>query len=154
MNLKRHHVLYVLLALALVPSLFYIIAPRVSNVSDIASSTPVAIQFEVVTSQADQERGLGGRPTIPSNYGMLFVFQAPGDYGFWMKDMRAPIDILWLSDTGEILKINANVLPETYPTSFYPPRPVRYVLEMKAREAERLSLTPGTILSLPLPYGK
>lgn len=154
MNLKRHHVLYILLAIALIPNLFFLIAPRYSKVSDMASTTSVALQLEVVTSPADQERGLGGRSTIPANYGMLFVFAKPGAYGFWMKDMLAPIDILWLSDTGEILKVDANVLPETYPTPYYPPKPVRYVLEMKAHEAERLSFTVGTVVVLPLPYGK
>ena len=52
------------------------------------------MMFEVVTTQAAQERGLGGRATIPDNYGMLFVFPKADRYGFWMKDMLAPIDII------------------------------------------------------------
>lgn len=113
-----------------------------------------AISFEIVTTQADQERGLGGRAVIPPDYGMLFVFPKDDTYGFWMKDMLAPIDMIWLSDTGTIVHLEQDVAPSTYPHVFYPDTPARYVLEMRAGQASARGWEIGTRVQLPLPYGK
>jgi uncharacterized membrane protein (UPF0127 family) len=112
------------------------------------------MRFEVVTTQADQERGLGGRSVIPQDYGMLFVFPQDGKVGFWMKDMLVSIDIVWLDDDGTILGIEDSVSPDTYPQTYYPPQPVKYVLETRAGEMERRGLSVGSQVELPLPYGQ
>ncbi len=80
---------------------------------------------------------------------MLFVFPKEDRYGFWMKDMLTSIDIIWLSDTGSILGIEASASPATYPNVFYPPEPVRYVLETRAGEAARRGWIVGTVVPLP-----
>jgi hypothetical protein len=121
---------------------------------DAQKTTVGDMQFEVVTSTAAQELGLSNRPSIPDNYGMLFVFPVAYRYGFWMKDMLVPIDIIWLSDTGDILLIDHSVDPSTYPHAFYPPSPVRYVLETKAGFATQHAWDVGTHVALPAPYGQ
>lgn len=114
-----------------------------------ASKTSIGFQYDIVTDPVAQEKGLGGRATVPENYGMLFVFPNDGRYGFWMKDMIVPIDIIWLSDNGTIVGIDADVATSTYPAVFYPPELVRYVLETRAGEALRQGWSTGTALSLP-----
>jgi uncharacterized membrane protein (UPF0127 family) len=42
-----------------------------------------------------------------------------------MKDMRVPLDIIWLSDTGDIVHIERSVSPDSYPRVFYPGTPAR-----------------------------
>lgn len=111
-----------------------------------------AFRYEIVTTPAEQERGLGGRSEIPNNYGMLFVFQTKDRYGFWMKDMLTSIDIVWLNDDGTIMNIDANVDPSTYPTPYYPLKPVRYVLETRSGYAQDHDWKVGTQLTLPSPY--
>lgn len=164
MNLKRHHVLYVLLAVSLMIALLIFLTPASPSMSYRAfapspdvpktSSTTQTMRFEVVTTEAQQEQGLGGRANIPENYGMLFVFPNEGKRGFWMKNMLASIDIIWLSDTGTILGIEDSVSPQTYPKEFYPASPVKYVLETRAGEMRRHAWSVGSTISLPLPYGK
>ena len=112
------------------------------------------MRYEVVTTEAAQEQGLGGRAVIPDNYAMLFVFAKDDTYGFWMKDMLTSIDMIWLSDNGTIVKIDDSVSPDTYPAVFYPPQPVKYVLETKAGFAREHGWKVGTKVQLPLPYGK
>ncbi len=113
-------------------------------------AAPTAFHYEVVTDPAAQERGLGGRTDVPADYGMLFVFPQDDTVGFWMKDMLVPIDIIWLSDTGTILGIDADVATSTYPNVFYPPEPVKYVLETRAGNAAAQGWTVGTALPIPL----
>ncbi|VAW32793.1 hypothetical protein MNBD_CPR01-263 [hydrothermal vent metagenome] len=108
-----------------------------------------SMRFEIATTTSAQERGLGGRINIPDNYGMLFVFTTSKKYGFWMKDMKVPIDIIWLSDKGVILGVEKSVSPKTYPYVFYPPKPVRYVLETRAGETIERGWSKGTIVQIP-----
>ena len=90
----------------------------------------VSIQVEVVNTLETRARGLSGRKSLAENMGMLFVFDQSGKYGFWMKDMNFAIDIVWIDEGLQVIGITKEVTPETFPEVFYPPGPVRYVLEL------------------------
>lgn len=108
-----------------------------------------SFHFEIVDTPAAREQGLGGRSDIPEDYGMLFVFPKSDRYGIWMKDMLLSIDIIWLREDGTVISVDASVSPDTYPQAFYPPEPVRYVLETRAGEAARKGWTSGSRIALP-----
>lgn len=105
--------------------------------------------IEYATTTEERTQGLSLRTDIEENYGMLFVFPEPGTYGFWMKDMRISIDIIWITEGGRIVGIEESVAPDIYPTVFTPPEPITYVLETKAGEARRKGWEVGTILPIP-----
>jgi hypothetical protein len=48
------------------------------------------------TSQ-DQAVGLAKFNKIDKNQGMLFIFSKPDYYSFWMKNMKFPIDIIFIN---------------------------------------------------------
>ena len=77
---------------------------------------------------------------------MLFIFPENGVYGFWMKNMRFPLDILWLSDTGAVVYMVESVSPETYPENFTPDKPARYVLELPSGWAKVHGVQLGDIV--------
>lgn len=53
--------------------------------------------LEIADTDIERTTGLGGREELCETCGMLFVFDHPGRHAFWMKGMRFPIDIVWLS---------------------------------------------------------
>lgn len=106
-------------------------------------------RFEIADSQEERVQGLSGRREVPANYGLLFVFEELGSPGFWMKDMHVSIDIIWLSEDGTILGIEEAVSPRTYPKAFYPPMPVKLVLETRAYEARAQGWEVGSRVPLP-----
>lgn len=108
----------------------------------------VSLSIELATTTADRELGLGDRESIPDRYGMLFAFPADSFYGFWMKDTLIPLDIFWLDDQGRVVSIKENALPESYPETFYPTEPARYVLETNAGFAHEHGIATGTPLVL------
>lgn len=108
-----------------------------------------AFRFEIADSDAERTQGLSGRREVPPGSGLLFIFDRPGRYGFWMKDMLISIDIIWLTDDGTILEIEEGVSPDTYPTPFYPPVPVKFVLETRVGEAKAQGWAVGTRIPLP-----
>ncbi len=108
----------------------------------------VSLRVEAAATAEAQERGLGGRTSVPDGYGMLFPFQEDGLYGFWMKDMLVPIDIFWLDDKGQVVSMATWVATSSYPRVFYPTEPARYVLETMAGFADEHGIATGTPLSL------
>ena len=110
---------------------------------------PRDMQIEIAATKETQEKGLGGRTELPKNYSMLFVFGAPENRAFWMKDMLISIDIVWLREDGVILGIEHSVSPKTYPKLFYSPGLVSYVLETNAGFARESGWSVGEKLELP-----
>lgn len=101
------------------------------------------ISVTVADTEAKQEQGLSGTPSLADNTGKLFIFKDAGTYGFWMKDMQYSLDIIWIDEAMTIVGIEHDVRPETYPTVFYPPRAVSYVLEVNAGFSTQHNLTEG-----------
>lgn len=104
-------------------------------------------QLAVADSGAEQEKGLGGRMALPQNQGMLFAFKGDDIRCFWMKDTHIPLDMIWLDGHKRVLHIEPDVLPNTYPRTFCPPLPARYVIELNAGEAARAQLHDGETLT-------
>lgn len=99
------------------------------------------IQTEVTQSKQEQQKGLSGRDCIGDNQGMLFTFEKPGFYSFWMKDMKFPIDIIWIGPDKKVVGIEKKVEPSTYPDSFInKDKPAQYVLEIQAGQTDAFGI--------------
>lgn len=96
--------------------------------------------LEIADTDPLREKGLSYRSGLEKNTGMLFVFQEPNIYTFWMKDMNFPLDIIWLDQDKKIVHIEHALSPSTYPESFGPKIPTQYVIEVSAGDASRLVL--------------
>jgi uncharacterized membrane protein (UPF0127 family) len=107
-----------------------------------------AITVEIANTKASREQGLSFRSGIRSNNGMLFVFDTPGNYAFWMKDMLFSIDMVWLSSEGRVVYVKEHATPESYPQTFVNVVPAQYVLEIGDGMAEKYGLYLGTKVDL------
>lgn len=101
---------------------------------------------QIADTDAERETGLSGRGCIPKERGMLFKFSQPGQYAFWMKNMKFPIDIIWIGPDKKVVTVRADVSPSTYPETFTSDKPAQFVLELAAGEAERLGIKNQTKL--------
>ena len=99
--------------------------------------------MDVADTEVTQSQGLSGRSELLENGGMIFIFQNPDKYGFWMKDMLFPIDIIWIDQNFKIIHVEKSLLPSSYPKVFTPESLALYVLEIKAGEWEKLNLKIG-----------
>ena len=88
------------------------------------------INLEVVKTLEDKRRGLSGRDSLDADAGMLFLFEDSANRSFWMKEMNFPIDILWIDENREIVGIEENVFPNSFPQKFLSPKPVPFVVEV------------------------
>ncbi|MEK7560176.1 MAG: DUF192 domain-containing protein [Patescibacteria group bacterium] len=106
------------------------------------------IKIDIADTEEKRSRGLSGKKSLPENAGMLFVFGIPAQYSFWMKDMRFSIDIIWIDETKKIVAVSENISPDTYPASFSPSDPVKYVLEVNAGWTQKNGIVVGDNIEL------
>jgi len=94
----------------------------------------VVLHVELAKTPSDQERGLSGRDSMSLNRGMLFVFQRESPWGFWMKDMRFSLDIIWFDSNRKIIFIEENLPPcsPQYCPVYTPTASAMFVLEVNA----------------------
>ncbi len=104
----------------------------------------VKIKVELALTEAEREQGLSGRDGLADDAGMLFVFDHPDKYLFWMKDMNFPIDMIWIGQDSKIIYIQKNASPDSYPQkTFGPETPATYVLEVPAGFSDKNGLKEG-----------
>ncbi len=94
------------------------------------------IGLRVLDNDQERQLGLSYFKSLPQDQGMLFVFDKPDIYPFWMKGMNFPLDILWLKrgqDGGyRVIYVATNVLPSSYPNSINPKIDADAVLEINS----------------------
>ncbi len=104
---------------------------------------------EVAKTPKQIEKGLSHRSQLPPQSGMLFVFDHPYQAKFWMKNMRFPLDIIWIYQQ-HIVGFSLNLPPEgDHPKHIYlAPQPVDMVLEVPAGYVQKHKLKIGDTIEL------
>jgi uncharacterized membrane protein (UPF0127 family) len=100
-----------------------------------------AIRAEVARTPEERSIGLMFRKTMPTNDGMLFIFEQPGVQCFWMKNTLLPLSVAFVADDGSIANIEA-MKPQTL-DSHCSVKPVRFVLEMNDGWFAKRGIKPG-----------
>ncbi|QWD53814.1 DUF192 domain-containing protein [Polynucleobacter paneuropaeus] len=107
-----------------------------------------SIQAEVADSPDLREVGLMNRTSLPTNSGMLFIFEQKAGNCFWMKNTKLPLSIAFIADAGKIVNIEEMQADTT--NNHCPKAPIRYALEMnKGWFSERVIVPGNTIQGLP-----
>lgn len=104
--------------------------------TDVQTGT-LTVKSKIADTPDERKKGLSGLNSLALNEGILFVFENPGDYGIWMKDMKFSIDILWIGEDKRIMAIAINVPPEPGMKDkdlavYKPDGLAKYVLEINA----------------------
>lgn len=110
-----------------------------------------AFSLFLAKTSEEQEIGLAKYNKIEQNQGMLFLFAKADNYSFWMKNMKFPIDIIFI-ENNEVVYIFPNV-----PVSTNDNLPVyttktkaNKVLEINAGLAKKYGIKIGTEVRISL----
>jgi uncharacterized protein len=110
---------------------------------EIVSSNGVhPFSVELASNEAERERGLMYRKSLPEGHGMLFDFGFPQPVAFWMHNTYISLDMLFISTDGHIIRIAENAKPMT-DTLIPSGGMVRGVLEVIAGTAHKLGIKAG-----------
>jgi len=111
------------------------------------------IKAEIADDDYTRQQGLMYRESLADDRGMLFVFQDEGEYGFWMKNMLIPLDIIWISKDMQVVDISANVEPcRDTCDNITPKKAVKYVLEVQSGFVDKHKIRLGDKAFFNLEY--
>ncbi|GER60819.1 DUF192 domain-containing protein [Patiriisocius marinus] len=110
-----------------------------SNDSETEIST---FNIETAIGNYETETGLMHRKSMPKDYGMLFIFDKVQPRSFYMKNTIIELDIIYLDEDKNIVKIYHNAKPFD-PTSLPSEAPIKYVLEVNGGIATSLNIKVG-----------
>jgi uncharacterized membrane protein (UPF0127 family) len=145
---SRHHILAVAIAASLARY-----ASAAPAVVPLTLPSGKVLKVEVMVKDEDRAMGLMFRSSLPTDQGMLFIFEQSDFHGIWMKNCKFPIDILWLDDQKAIVHLEESVPPcKADPCPVYQPlRKASYVVELNAGQARREKAVVGKSLEFQLP---
>lgn len=94
--------------------------------------------IEIADTPELWSRGLSGRESLCATCSMLFVFPRAERHDFWMRGMRFPLDIVWVSG-GKAVHIERRIDPASGET-FRPNVSADQVIEVNAGSADQLQV--------------
>lgn len=108
---------------------------------------------DISVSNEQRTKGLSERDDLGENEAMLFVFGNEAKHTFWMRDMKFPIDIIWIDSDKTIIHIEHKLQPcssEVLCPTYKPIDNSMYVLETVGGFAEKYDIVEGTRVEFEL----
>lgn len=106
------------------------------------------MRVELARTPEELAKGLMYRSELADDAGMLFVFPAPQQASFWMKNTLIPLDLLFIDDKGVIRHIHPMAKPydETAIPSHHE---VLWILEIAGGQAAKRGIKIGHTVDVP-----
>lgn len=82
---------------------------------------------KIAFTDEERQKGLQNIPHLPKNEGMVFSFEEPQEVGFWMKDTHIPLDIIFIDEDWEVIRVTQG---EPLSEALIEQDDVSYVLEL------------------------
>lgn len=104
-----------------------------------------AILAEDARTETMMMRGMMFRDSLAEDRGMLFTHGEPGNFPYWMFQVRIPLDILWLDSKHNVVEIVENAAPcAKKPCPAYGGKEkALYVLELAGGSVKKHNLRTG-----------
>ncbi len=103
---------------------------------------------EVARSIAQQQTGMMNRNSLAPDRGMIFPYDPPQPVAFWMRNTLIPLDMIFISPGGKILRIEDSAVPlslDPVPSG----GPVEGLLELAGGRSTELGLKAGDQIDWP-----
>lgn len=98
----------------------------------------------IADTDTELSQGLSGVETLRGDGGLLMKFDSDNTWGIWMKDMKVPLDIVWLSSDKKVVYTVKNASPElSTDVIFTPKTKARYVIELPAGGVDKAGIKTG-----------
>ncbi|MHB8903662.1 MAG: DUF192 domain-containing protein [Patescibacteria group bacterium] len=106
------------------------------------------VNIEIAENDAQWYRGLSNRDSLCADCGMYFIFPTKDKLDFVMRDMRFPLDIIFIKDN-QIINITSNLVPEgSKPANiYYSDGDANRVLEVNGGYCNKHGIKAGDLVS-------
>lgn len=130
--------------LAVFAAVYYIVWPNLpQNTTELRLGDGV-FKASLATNETSRAKGLSGTSSLSSNQALIMAYPDSSKWGIWMKDMKIPIDAVWLDSAKRVVYIQENIQPEDSDTKTYTPkRNANYVIELPAGTVKNKAISIG-----------
>lgn len=151
-NLKLVFSILIILIIMGLGAYFFGFRGRVDYGKGEVSINGKTFKVEVADTMRARAQGLSGREGMGEDYGMIFIFSTSSVQGFWMKDMKFPLDMVWIKGD-RVVGFTENVQPELEKsvfglTIYHSPEAVDKVLELNAGAVAKYGIKEGDLVYL------
>ena len=111
-----------------------------------------SVTVEIADTPETRERGLMYRKSMPSQNGMLFVFETAQPMAFWMKNTLIPLSIGYFDEHRKLIstfEMSPGVVGELQPKTYPSNGNAQYALEMNKGWFAKHKIAIGAELSYP-----
>ncbi len=113
----------------------------------------LVLRTDISANNEQRTKGLSVKDGLAENEAMLFVFDNEGEHTFWMKNMKFPIDIIWINSNKTVVHIEHSLQPcnlEFLCPTYNPGEDSLYVLETVGGFAEKHDVVQGSQVEFEL----
>jgi uncharacterized protein len=147
-------IVFISISIILLIAYFYLSFKNTQSLKSQIVINNKTISVEIANTEKKREKGLSMHQPLSNDEGMLFVFDNPGNYGFWMKDMLFDLDFIWIFNN-KIVEITSDVSHNDQRRVYQPKMQVNSVLEVESGFVKRNQIKVGEqikILSNTIKY--
>jgi uncharacterized membrane protein (UPF0127 family) len=103
--------------------------------------------LEIANDTPEREKGLMRRDSMPADHGMIFVFPGEQKLGFYMKNTRIPLDIIYVNASGVVVSVKQM---RPYDVTTIPSDgPAKWAIELNQGQAASCGVKAGDQLTIP-----
>lgn len=107
------------------------------------------INLKPAITPQEKAQGLMNIANLPTNEGMIFIFNDEKARSFWMKNTLIPLDLIFLDSNYKVVDIKHNFQPcNEDPCLTYHSKPAKYVVEINGNQAEDLGIIIGNKVNI------
>jgi uncharacterized protein len=146
-------VVLIALSVLLLSGSWFMVNQKDSDTIIVTFPTGMQLETEVADTPEKIFFGLAFREGLPSNSGMLYIFETSDRHLMRTKGFKFPVDMIWTDESRHIVHVVANAEPcEKDPCPAYgpPPENARYVIETAAGFIGQEHVSPGMELKFTL----
>ncbi len=141
------------LAIALIAACAALAGPpaRAASFSTLEIATKNGVHIfsvEMATTEDEKSKGLMYRRELADGKGMLFDFTPEQEVSMWMKNTYISLDMIFIRADGTVHRVEHDTEPMSEKI-INSRGPVSAVLELRAGEARRLGIEPGSRIEHP-----
>jgi uncharacterized membrane protein (UPF0127 family) len=106
--------------------------------------------LEVADTWKKRQQGLSNRESLGRDTGMVFVFDQPANYSFWMHQMLFPLDFIYIKED-KVVALKEKVPPPTdtkgVPRALSVKEPADKIIELYAGEIKNNGIKIGDLIT-------
>lgn len=129
----------------IVATFFMSIFPKIMQSTTYLRLGDGIFNAKLALNNNDRLKGLSEITKLNPDQALLMVFPSEEKWGIWMKDMKVPIDIVWLDSNKKVIYAVTDVSPDVATSEIFTPKsPAMYVIELPAGTVNSKAITTKT----------